>query len=284
MSTELGVIAAAACLGFALVGWLIAGWIERSERRPRPLWLVVPVAGILGVAGYGLVEATGEDVAVGAVAAGVGIVIAVGLLLVWERFHPVVRGTAGVYGLTGLPCSALDGMSDDTARDLLGRWSTLSSGGLIRVAIVPADPELASAAGRAAAWLHSLQAEDPAPPSPNGSERAALPPPRTEPDRTQWRSRWARPVPAPPPAATQVAEPVSERRLVVLTTDSDPAQLEQGDLIVLLARDGTRRSRLTEAAGRLEEASRRADWVLLIRSEDALRGHAAVKPANGAHP
>ena len=44
-----------------------------------------------------------------------------------------------------------------------------------------------------------------------------------------------------------------------------------------------RRSRLEEAAGRVEDASHRPDWVLLIRSDDALSDHHArrderVKP------
>ncbi|MBN1529418.1 MAG: hypothetical protein JW895_10185 [Thermoleophilaceae bacterium] len=293
MSTELGVIAAGSFLAFALVGWLAARWIERHERRPGPLWLIVPVAGLLGVAGYVVAEATGARVAVAAVGAAVGIAIALLLLLAWQRRHPVIRGTAGVYGLTGLPCSALDDMSDETARDLLRRWLTLSSDALTRVAIVPAEPELGPAAGRAAAWLHGLQTDADASQSSNGSERPALPPapPESDPDpeseRRQWRSRWARPAaapaPAPAPSAAPVVEPAAVHRLVLVTADGDAGELEQEDLIVLLARDGMRCSRLVEAAGRIEDASRRADWVLLVRSDDSLPDPIASKPTNGSH-
>ena len=150
MTTELGLIAAGCFLVFVLVGWLTARWMARRTRglRPGPLWLIVPAAGILGVAAYVVTEATGEGVAVGAMGAAVGIIIALVLLLAWQRAHPRVEGSAGVYGLIGVPCSALDDMSDDTARDLLSRWLTLSSGPLTRVAIVPADDEL-RAGGRA---------------------------------------------------------------------------------------------------------------------------------------
>ena len=295
MTTELGLIAAGCFLVFVLVGWLTARWMARRTRglQPGPLWLIVPAAGILGVAAYAVTEATDGGVAAGAVGAAVGIVIALALLLAWQRAHPVVHGTAGVYGLIGIPCSALDDMSDDTARGLLSRWLTLSSGPLTRVAIVHADAKLAPVAGRAAAWFHGLQGDAMVMQGANGAEPAHrdedAPPPApstgpSEPDRPGWRSRWAKPQAVPAATATSAAEPTPVPRLVLLTTDAEDGELAEEDLIVLLARDGMRRSRLVEAAGRLEDAGRRPDWVLLIRSDEALRDHPVAQPTNGTHP
>ena len=73
-------------------------------------------------------------------------------------------------------------------------------------------------------------------------------------------------------------------RLVLLATNVDDGELEQEDLIVLIARDGMRRSRLVEAAGRIEDVSRRPDWVLLIRSDEALSDHPVAQLTNGAPP
>jgi hypothetical protein len=270
------------------VGWLGARWMANRGRglHPGPVWLIVPAAGILGVAGYAVIESTdGLAAAVAGAAAGVVIALLL-LLLLWQRAHPVIRGTAGVYALTGIPCSALDEMSDDTARDLLGRWTMLSSGPLTRVAMVHAERDLAPVAGRAAAWLHGLQSDAEVAHGTNGTNGAepATPVP-SEPERTPWRSRWARPQAAPAPAATPapVAAPPAVPRLVLLTTDAEDGELAQEDLIVLLARDGMRRSRLEEAAGRVEDASHRPDWVLLIRSDDALSDHPVAQPTNGSH-
>ena len=106
----------------------------------------------------------------------------------------------------------------------------------------------------------------------------------SEPERSQWRSRWARPKAAPAATTAPAAEPTTVQRLVLLTTDAEDGELAEEDLIVLLARDGMRRSRLVEAAGRLEDAGRRPDWVLLIRSDEALRDHPVAQATNGSHP
>ena len=81
------------------------------------------------------------------------------LLFVWLRTHPRVSGPGDAYKLTGIPTTALDDISEETATGLLRRWLTLSASPLVRVAIVPATPELADLAGDTAAWLHGLQAE-----------------------------------------------------------------------------------------------------------------------------
>jgi hypothetical protein len=270
------------------VGWLGARWMAKRGRglHPGPGWLIVPAAGILGVAGYAVIESTG-GLAAGIAGAAAGVVIALLLLLfVWQRSHPVVRGTAGVYALTGIPCSALDEMSDDTARGLLARWTILSSGPLTRVALVHAERDLAPVAGRAAAWLHGLQSDATEVHGTNGAAPAQSPPepePEPEPERTQWRSRWARPQATEAATAAPAAAPATVPRLVLVTTDVEDGELAQEDLIVLLARDGMRRSRLAEAAGRVEDASHRPDWVLLTRSDEALSDHPVAQPTNGSH-
>jgi hypothetical protein len=252
--------------------------------HPEPVWLILPAVGILGVAAYAVIESTdGLAAAVAGAAAGVVIALLL-LLLLWQRAHPVIRGTAGVYALTGIPCSALDEMSDETARGLLARWMMLSSGPLTRVAMVHAERDLAPVAGRAAAWLHGLQSDTEAVAGTNGTNGAepATPAP-PEPERTHWRSRWARPQAAPAATTAPAAAPAAVPRLVLLTTDAEEGALAQEDLIVLLARDGMRCSRLQEAAGRVEDASHRPDWVLLIRSDDALSDHPVAQPTNGSH-
>ena len=162
MSLGLGIAAGAVAVAFALLGWLGARWLDRSTMRPRPSfsWVILPLAVLVGAgAGYGAGVAAGAETVGTVTGAAVGLALGVVSLLLWWRAHPRVRGTGGAYKLTGIPTSALDDLSEEAATGLLRRWLTLSTGSLVRVAIVPASPALERLAGDTAAWLHGLQAE-----------------------------------------------------------------------------------------------------------------------------
>ncbi len=162
MSLGLGIAAGAVAVIFAVLGWLGARSLDRRPVRPKPSfsWAIVPLAVLVGAgAGYAAgVAADAEEVAT-VTGAAVGLALGLASLLLWLRAHPRVRGTGGAYKLTGIPTSALDDITNEAAAGLLRRWLTLSTGSLVRVAIVPASPDLAGLAGDTAAWLHGLQAE-----------------------------------------------------------------------------------------------------------------------------
>jgi len=305
VSLGLGIAAGAVAVAFAVLGWLGARSLDRRPVRPKPSfsWAIVPLAVLVGAgAGYGAgVAADAEDVGTvtGAV---VGLALGLASLVLWLRAHPRVRGTGGAYKLTGIPTSALDDITDEAAEGLLRRWLTLSTGSLVRVAIVPASADLADLAGDTAAWLHGLQAEASGGNRLNGSAPEQEAPVEAVPahagdplaaPRPQWRSRWS--PKGPRPAATAPAEghtngaaervePKPAPRLVMLATGlADPELLEE-DLVVMLAQDGMMSHDLSERADRLENLGCRPEWMLLVRSPAAVRKHVGRRAENGSAP
>ena len=244
--------------------------VRRTPRR-RAAWAIVPLATLVGAAaGYGVGVVADAEVTATVTGAVVGLVLGAMLLFVWLRTHPRVTGPGDAYKLTGIPTTALDDISSETATSLLQRWLTLSASPLVRVAIVPATPELGSLAGDTAAWLHGLQAEGA---SDSGSRREAATvggdPAAT---RAPWRSRWS----------TRPAKP--SPRLVMLATGIKDPELVHEDLVVMLAEDGMMSRDLTEAADRLEMLGRRPEWMLVVRSPAAAQKRFGAKATNGARP
>ncbi len=250
--------------------------MSRRAIRPRASWAIVPLAVLVGAgAGYGVGVAADAEPAAAAIGAAAGLLLGGLILFAWLRTHPRVLGPGGAYKLTGIPTTALDDISREAASGLLRRWLALSASPLVRVAIVPATPDLAHLAGDTAAWLHGLQADgasEPASPRKAATVGSAGSGDPSAAPRTQWKSRWSTREPKPSP------------RLVMLATGLKDPELVHEDLVVMLAEDGMTSRGLTDAADRLETLGRRPEWMLVVRSPVAAQKRFGAKATNGARP
>lgn len=115
------------------------------------------------------------------VAAVLGVLLGLVILVAWDRADPRVDDLQTLSGETFCPASDLDALTADAARALVERWRTLVDARPVRVALVPAGRRAEAAAAFAAARLEELAVPagdrfEPAyaPGGPSAGERLAL--------------------------------------------------------------------------------------------------------------
>jgi hypothetical protein len=168
----------------------------------------------------------------------------------WLDRRRRVDGASGAYALTGVPASDLDGLVADDALALVRRWRALSPRASVQIAIVPLGEGLEPLAADAAAWLGELCGQGGAPgQGRDGAEGVSL---------------------------VTGGLPAGGGEAGALTLGSD--------VVVLLARSGTRERELVNGAGRLERAGHRPDWILVTDSPKKSRRRLAQERANGGQP
>jgi hypothetical protein len=279
MSRELA--AAAAFAACAVLGWLVARWIDRHRVRPRAgrsLAILVLAALVGAGAGYGAGEYMDADdpVLAAAAGAGAGLLLGAALLLLWRRAHPRVRGPGGAYALTGIPATRLEEVDGDSAHALLGRWLAFASGSLVRIAIVPASAALEPLAADVAGRLQRLHLETArhAATAENGAAgEQELPVPTAEAGAAEggsdWRSRWWREpggeaaAETSPPAQVRPSAPDPAEPIVTMTSGPPGAETLGSDVVVLLAADRMSHKELAETTRELDRLGRRPEWILL---------------------
>jgi capsular polysaccharide biosynthesis protein len=78
------------------------------------------------------------------IGAALGLLLGLVLLVAWERSDPRIRDTRELSSQVGCPATPVDRLSPNAAHALVERWASLTDHVPARVAVLPADPSVAT--------------------------------------------------------------------------------------------------------------------------------------------